>query len=348
VERGRGEESEALPTPPPHSPSPLPLAHPRPEPGLRRRTVVILPLVTAAAAAIGAVVWRRSHSRRVERDCLARRPLGPNGIITGAEAFDLDAPNGRAVLLVHGGGDTPQTLRYLADVLHARGYAVRAPLLPGHGRTLRDFASVTADAWIDAVRADYRALRARYPWVGVIGLSMGGALAVQLAAEVDGDLPALGLVAPYLTIPPFVRRAVRLAPIWGPVLPYVRSADSGRSIHDPVEEERSRAYGVFTPAALRALMITADRASALLPRVTAPTLVIQSRQDNRITPDACEQSFCTLGAREKRLVWIEGAGHIITVDRGREKVLEALADWMDARAEGGGRRAEEKRKRAGV
>jgi carboxylesterase len=176
---------------------------------------------------------------------------------------------------------------------------------------------------------------------------MGGALAVQLAAEVDGELPALGLVAPYLSIPPRVRRAASLAPLWRLFTPYVRSAD-GRSIHDPAEEARSLAYGIFSARALRALAITADRATALLPRVAAPTLVIQSRQDNRITPEACEQCFRVLGAREKRLVWVEDAGHIITVDRGRERVLEALADWMDRRGEGGGERGEEKRKRVGA
>jgi carboxylesterase len=267
----------------------------------------------------------------------------------GAEPLDLDAPGGPAVLLVHGGGDTPQTLRYLADVLHAHGYAVRAPLLPGHGRMLREFSSVTADAWVDAVRTEYRAMRARYGWVGVIGLSMGGALAVQLAAEVGAALPALGLVAPYLSIPPFVRRAARYSHFWGLLLPYVRSADSGRSIHDPAEEEKSRAYGVFTPAALRALTITADRATALLPRVSAPTIVIQSREDNRITPQACESSYKALGAREKRLVWVEGAGHIITVDRGRERVFNELVGWMDrwANREAGSRKQDE-RKRASV
>jgi carboxylesterase len=256
--------------------------------------------------------------------------------MVGAEPFELEATGGRAVLLVHGGGDTPQTLRYLADVLHAHGYAVRAPLLPGHGRELREFSRVTANAWIDAVRCEYRALRARYAWVGVVGLSMGGALAVQLAAEVGAALPALGLVAPYLSIPPFVRRAAKYSHLWGVLVPYVRSADSGRSIHDPAEEAKSRAYGVFTPAALRALVIAADRASALLPRVIAPTIVIQSREDNRITPAACESAYSALGTRDKRLVWVEGAGHIITVDRGRERVFEELVAWFDARAAAAG------------
>ena len=290
--------------------------------------ILALAGVAASLAAAG-VAFRRWHSRSLERECLARRPLGPDGIIVGAHGFELDAPGERAVLLLHGGGDTPQTLRYLADALHARGFGVRAPLLPGHGRTLRDFAAVTSDQWLDAVRDEYRALRARYASVGVIGLSMGGALAVQLAAELEsGELPALGLVAPYLTTSAAVRRAARLAPVWGLVSPYVRSADA-RSIHDEAEAAKSRAYGVFTAAALRALAATADRAAALLPRVTAPTLVVQSRQDNRIAPDACERCFHALGAREKRLVWIDGAGHIITVYRGREAVIDALVSWME-------------------
>jgi carboxylesterase len=309
---------------------------------------VILPLFAAAtAAAAAAALWRRSHVRRLERDCLSRRPLGPDGIIVGAQPFELDCPGGRAVLLVHGGGDTPQTLRYLADVLRARGYAVRAPLLPGHGRTIRHFTDVTADAWLEAVRAEYRTLRARYPWVGVIGVSMGGALAVQLAAELGGELPVLGLVAPYLSVPSHVRRAARLAPVWGLMTPYVRST-SGRSIHDSDEEAKSLAYGIFTPAALRALIATADRASALLSRVSAPTLVIQSREDNRIRPEACEQCFRALGAREKRLLWIEGAGHIVTVDYGRDRIFAELVDWLDGRSEVGGGRWDDKRKRAGV
>ena len=78
--------------------------------------------------------------------------------------------------------------------------------------------------------------------------------------------------------------------------------------------------------------------------------MIQSREDNRITVDSCQRSFDALGAREKRLLWVEGAGHIITVDYGRERVLEALAGWMEehAKAGGGARRTESERKRAGV
>jgi carboxylesterase len=268
--------------------------------------------------------------RGLTRLTLARRVLGADGIVVGGEGFVLERRDAPAVLLLHGGGDTPQTLRYLATALHARGFHVAAPLLPGHGRSLRDFTRVTAEDLIDATDREYRSVRSSHEWVAVIGLSMGGALAVQLAAGLP-DLPALGLVAPYVGMPPRIERAARLAWLWGPIVPAVRSADSS-SILDPEELNRSLAYGVFTAAALRALRDLMRRAVEALPRVAAPTLVIQSRTDNRIASADTERAFALLGCAEKRLEWITGAGHVITVDFGRERVIASLVAWMEMHA----------------
>ena len=231
-------------------------------------------------------------------------------------------------MLLHGAGDTPQTLRYLAAELHRRGFHVSVPLLPGHGRDLEAFASATARDIVSAARATFEELRANREWVGLIGLSMGGAVAVQLAADAP-DLPALGLAAPYLAMPPRIARAASLAWLWGPIAPVVQSAD-GVSVLDADERARSLAYGAFTPSALRALAEIVPSAAAALPRVAAPTLVLQSRTDNRISVPAAEAAFARLGSAEKRLEWISGAAHIITVDYGRDQVNAQLASWMEA------------------
>jgi carboxylesterase len=277
---------------------------------------------------VGALAWRTRHLRAVERESKDGRELGPDGIVPGGSGFELKRAGAPAVLLVHGGGDTPQTLHYLGEALYARGFAVSAPLLPGHGRTLREFRRVTADELIDAVRSHYHTLRATHDWVGVAGISMGGALAVQLAAE-SADLPALGLISPYLAMPPRIAFAAKLAWLWGPVVPLVRSSD-GISILDPVEQEQNLAYGVFTARGLRALFIIIKRAVASLRCVRAPTLMIQSRQDNRISVADGERAFALLGSADKRLEWITGAAHVITVDYGRERVFAQLGDWFEA------------------
>ena len=290
-----------------------------------------LPFLLILVVAIGgAVWWRARHLRAMDALTMRRRRIGPDGVVIGGEGFVLRRDNAPAILLLHGAGDTPQTMRYLADALYARGFHVVAPLLPGHGRSIRDFESITADALTDAALAVHKTLAATHDWVGVIGLSMGGALAVQVAAA-NTELPALGLIAPYLAMPPRVERAAELSPLWGRIVPVLRASE-GASVLDPVEAERNLAYGVFTPGALRALRDTMRRAVEKLPLVVAPTLMIQSRQDNRISVADATRAFDAIGAREKRLEWITGAAHIITVDYGRDTVIAQLAAFMEAHA----------------
>ena len=287
--------------------------------------------IVIIAGFAGAVARGRRAATRLRDETLQRLPVGVDGVIPGAEAFELargaEAP---AILLLHGGGDTPQTLRYLAEYLHARGYHVRVPLLPGHGRTLTDFSRVSAEEWIESARSAYRDLTHSHRWVGVGGLSMGGALAARLAAEV-GSLPALVLLAPYVAMPSRISVAARLSLLWGVAVPYVRAIDpaAARSIHDRDEAARSLGYGVFTPSALRALRATVARVIGALPNVRCPTLMIQSREDNRVPPAVAQRAFDRIGASDKELVWVTGAGHVITVDYGRDRVFQIVGDFFD-------------------
>ena len=283
-------------------------------------------LVALVVLAAAGWFFRARYMRAMDELSMRRRRLGTDGTVIGGEGFVMERTGAPAVLLLHGAGDTPQTLRYLAAGLHAAGFHVVAPLLPGHGRRLADFARVTADDLVAASKAHYAGLRAEHEWVGMIGVSMGGALAVLVAAAFP-ELPALGLVAPYLAMPTRIERAARWSVLWGLLMPAVQSAE-GLSVLDPVERENSLAYGVFTPGSLRALAAVVQRARAALPKVQSPTLMLQSRQDNRISVASGEQAFALLGSREKRLEWTSGAAHVITVDFGRERVIDALVSWM--------------------
>ncbi len=296
--------------------------------------LVVAPIAVALIVGLTSRAW---HLRSIERLSNDRRPLGPDGTVVGAEGFTLARAGAPAVLLIHGAGDTPQTLRYLGDWLYARGFHVEAPLLPGHGRSLDAFKRTNATDWMNAARSWHRELQQTHDWIAVIGLSMGGAIAVRLAAE-SRRLDALCLLAPYFALRPGADRAARTSRWWGPVLP-VFEASEGFSVLDPVERAKSLAYGVFTVAALRGLRETVERANEALPRVSAPTLMVQSREDNRISSSDAERAFAAIGASEKHLEWISGAAHVITVDYGRDGVFELVTDWLVAH---GGRAASSK------
>ena len=230
------------------------------------------------------------------------------------------------MLLLHGFGDTPQTLRYLAEALHAKGYAVHVPLLPGHGRTLAEFGATRAKQWIAAARTAYQGLTARHGPSPVVGLSMGGALGIILAAETP-TMPALALIAPYVSMPRRARFVARFHPIWSLFAPYFRSGGE-RSIHDEAERARNRGYGVLTPGLLFELSRVVRRVQVSLPRVKSPTLVIHGLNDERIPPDAAAREYARLGATEKRLVWLDQGGHVLTVDHGRERVIDLVVEWL--------------------
>jgi carboxylesterase len=294
----------------------------------------VIGLLALAFVVGGVLLFRTRSARRAQQAVAARLTLGPDGIVVGASPIDLPADSA-GVLLLHGFGDTPQTLGYLATYLHGQGWGVHVPLLPGHGRTLDVFRASRMTDWIGEARGALAQMRARYESVSIVGLSMGGSLATILAAE-SSDIQAVVLLAPYLSMPTRLRRAARMHHALGALLPYLRGGGE-RSIRDPAELSRSLAYGFTTPRLVFELSRVVAYARASAPEVSAPTLVIQSRQDNRIPPDAAERAFALFTAAERRMVWTEGNGHVITVDYGHQAIFASVSDWLSAhrRARGG-------------
>lgn len=286
-------------------------------------------MLAAAVIAVvaAAVAARAAYLERLEGRVRRRLPLGTDGIVVGAETIDLPLEGAPAVLLIHGGGDTPQVMGGLAAFLHGRGFAVRVPLLSGHGRSITQFSEVKSERWHADVQREYAGLRETHGWVGIVGLSMGGALGIALTAR-RGDVPALVLLSPYVAMPRALERAARTSALWGLAYPYFSSRGS-RSIQDPAAAARGLGHGVFTPAALRALHEVVRDGTAALPRVASPTLMMQSREDNRISVSAAEGTFEQLGSPDKKLEWLTGAGHVITVDYGHERVFAATAAWLE-------------------
>lgn len=289
---------------------------------------MILPIVAALVVAAAGLVLRVVAVRRIERAISHRLPLNSDGIVRGAGSIALHRDNSaHAVLVIHGFGDTPQSMSYLAEYLHARGYAVSAPLLPGHGRTLRTFGASQSDEWIHAARDELEVLRGRYRGVSIAGLSMGGAIATILAAE-HKDVTSLVLLAPFFEASAAVRLVASAPGVFGAIFPFI--AGSGeRSIRDPAERARNLAYRASTPAVVRELTRLTNRARSALSSVTAPVLIIQSRQDHRVAPGVADRALSAVGSRVKRVEWLENAGHVISVDFGRERVLALAAEWIE-------------------
>ena len=285
--------------------------------------------VGVAAATVAHVILYRRRMMAMRAADHARLPTGPDGIIIGAEPIALAGSASHAVLLVHGFGDTTQSVRSLAEHLHtAHGWTVHAPLLPGHGRTLADFDACSSAQWRAHVRDAYAALKSTHATVVLVGLSMGGAL-VTLEAAGDPSLPALVLLVPYLTPPARAERLAPLANLINLAIPYLAGGDKEQSIFDPVARAEALGYGGASPTRVRDLVTVAHDARFAAADVVAPTLLMHSRTDYRIPLALAATHAALYGkaiAREQQ--WRDGCGHVITVDYGREQVWEATAEWL--------------------
>lgn len=233
------------------------------------------------------------------------------------------------MLLLHGFGDTPQTLAYLAAALNSAGFTVRAPLLPGHGRSVDEFDRSGAVEWISFARGEYESMVTQFRAVGLAGLSMGGGIAAIIAANAP-RLPALALLAPYVGMPRTLAAAARLHRVWGPFAGQFKAA-STRSILDESERVKNLAYGVTTARAINQLSAMTRIARKALRSITAPTLIMQSRNDNRVSRRVAEYAYRTIPATEKRLIFVERGGHVLTVDYDRELVIEEVRAWFTSR-----------------
>lgn len=286
--------------------------------------VLTLLVVTAAWWPVRAFV-----ARRVERAFASKYPRNAEGYIIGAEPMSLRGTRPGAVLVLHGYNDSPQAMRSVAMALHAAGWTVRAPALPGHARSLKEFADARASDWERAAREELRALQRDHQAVAVCGMSMGGALALQLAAE-DRSVRAVVALAPYLHLSRPVTLLLALGPVVAIGARYL-TGGGRRSVHDPAAAAAIVAYRASTPRLLYELTRVTRHAYDVLHRVTQPVLVMQSREDNRIPRRSAEAAFAEIGSSDKTLEWLTGRGHVITVDYGHEEVERRVVAWLGER-----------------
>lgn len=282
------------------------------------------------ALALVVATWaqRALRARLRERRFRARFPLRDDGVIIGAEPRTYGSHTGRAVLLLHGYNDSPASLDGVARALQAAGWTVRLPLQPGHGRSLDAHDRWTADEVIAQARDEYAALRATHHTVVVGGISMGGAVACWLAAETDAD--AVLLFAPMLFVPRPMQVAVSTARLWWLFTKYL-SGGGRRSIRDPEAGKRTISYGCSTRRSLEALERIAKGTAVRLGFIHAPTLVLQSEDDNRLPHAQSVHAIARIGAKDRTVVWTRGSGHVLTMDFGWEDVVARTLAWLKER-----------------
>ncbi|MGA2479560.1 MAG: alpha/beta fold hydrolase [Spirochaetia bacterium] len=228
-------------------------------------------------------------------------------------------------LLIHGFTGTPRDLAALGEALHRRGLTVHIPRLPGHGTNGIDFLCSGWRDWLRGAADAYADLRARCRRVHLVGHSMGGNIAVLLAARFA--VQRLVLLAPALrTRNPLLP----LSPLMSLLFTRVRWPLERPLVFD--DEDTAvlmREYWQWRyPTQAASLLRLKRMARRSLRRVTADTLTVTGAQDRNIPRSVFGliESRRRTGVREHLL--IEDGTHHLLAAPGGERVMEAVAQWL--------------------
>ncbi len=245
--------------------------------------------------------------------CPARRAVPHEGAV---------APDG--VLLLHGFTSAPSTMAPVAEALEQAGFVVETPLLPGHGTAWRDLASTPRAALTDAALAGWDGLARRCRTVGVAGISMGGALALQVAAR--RPVTAAAVINPALRLRPGQGGAARL--LWR-LLPSIGSI-AGDIARDGVREE---AYPRTPVRGVAELDRLAAEVRAELGSVEAPVLLLRSAQDGVLPRAAAASLGERLTGGSLREIVLRRSRHVATLDHDAERVAAEIRGFLAGAAD---------------
>lgn len=236
---------------------------------------------------------------------------------------DPSLTDGRSigVLLLHGFSGSPASMRPWAESLHARGYAVEVPLLPGHGTRWQDLNAVSWTSWYDTASAALDRLLATCEAVVVTSLSMGGSVALRLGEERPADVAGIVLVNPFVSS---TRKELLALPLLQWVVPSFPGVinDIKRPGQDEHGYHRLPLKGVHQVTRMWKVVVPD------LPKVTAPLLYFQSREDHVIDQSSKDTVLSAVSSRDVTYRSLEESYHVATLDHDAETIFAETADFV--------------------
>jgi len=244
-------------------------------------------------------------------------------IIKNAEPFYFPG-NSIGCLLIHGFTGAPTEMRPLGDFLAEKGYSVLGIRLSGHGTKMADIQRSHWQDWAGSVLDGWHLLQSSTDKIILMGLSMGGVLALYHASF----LPVQGVVSmstPYQLEPD---PKLALLPFLTRIIPHISKGKS--DWHDPDAAKGHISYEKYPTRAIVQLTHLLQAMRISLPKVTVPALLMHAKGDLSVDPENMSRIYRELGTAEenKEMVWLENSGHVVTRDHEKMTVFNNVHNFV--------------------
>lgn len=198
----------------------------------------------------------------------------------------------KAILLVHGLGDSPYSFSDISNSLEQQGFHVQVLLLPGHGSKPEDMMLPRYEDWQNIVDHYANLLKEQYEEVWLGGFSTGANL-ISIHALNNNDISGLLLFSPgFKTVTPFLEKFTPLIALFWQGW----SADEDN-------------YAKYNSARLKGAIEYSRSASIFRENISTktisiPTLIVVSEFDSVIDADSIKGFFeDKFSHPDSQLIW---------------------------------------------
>ena len=258
--------------------------------------------------------------------------------------FSSDWHGRPGVLLLHGFTSSLDAVNGLIPTLDALGLPWEMPVLRGHNATPDALVGVRRTDWYRDAVAGYEKLSQRADHIVVVGLSMGGLVALNLCARAEGgsldivDASVRGKYPAPAPMPATLCGCVLWAPALGfcnplawlvkPLSLFVRNWPGQDSFHDPECRKNNHNYKTFPTKAFGELYDYARETAQILPRVRVPLCIIHSQRDQVVPYAKSQNLYETAGSAYCELHALLRSGHELGQDMERETVFALTGNFL--------------------
>lgn len=235
--------------------------------------------------------------------------------------FSFNESSRNGVLLIHGFTATPGTLLPLGAYLARYDCRVEGILLPGHGTNAADMERCSWRDWLSAAQKGYDRLAQTCDSVSVVGLSMGGALALLVAAS----RPAARTV-PVCAALKVQNHASRFARYVRPIMRYY--TERARESDPGFLQEYNACYDCTPLRSIEQLNILMKKARQQLKNIHCPLLIVRAGKDATVCPESAEMILRQTASANKRLYTLPNSPHVCTLGPERDRLFQEVAAFL--------------------
>ncbi len=235
-----------------------------------------------------------------------------------ADSFEI-GDGSEGCLLIHGFTGSPKEMKPLGQFLADGGFHVYAVRLAGHGTTVEDLMGTGWRDWRLSAKTALDYLAQQHPVVHIVGLSLGGLMALDLASDLERG-KVVALAAPYRL---YNRYAILAA--WMRFFVRTVKASNEPWFHDEMYSYRQiPVAGVHQLLAYRNWVL-----QQRIARLTRPVLIVQGFQDKTVAPESAWLWAEKIRSPVRQIVAFEESGHILPLDVDRHDVFMTCRRFLE-------------------